>query len=135
MPRIFDNIEQHFSPALGNTLAVSYRADFCVGYFNVRGRRNVAGYVDKWPDGEDHCCRLMIGVQNTPQGELRGALSLSQGDNGMGNSTAVRLKRKLALEFHRQVQGRGVGFQHQLRYQDSDGAGGGGRIAGRGKPL
>jgi SNF2 family DNA or RNA helicase len=103
MPRIFDNIEQHLSPALGNTLAVSYRADFCVGYFNLRGWRNVASYVDEWPGGEDHCCRLMIGMQNTPQEELREALSLSQGDDGMDNSTAVRLKRKLALEFRRQL--------------------------------
>jgi Helicase conserved C-terminal domain/PLD-like domain len=103
MPRIFDNIEQHLSPALANTLAVSYRADFCVGYFNLRGWRSVASYVDAWPGGEEHCCRLMIGMQNTPQEELREALSLSHADEGMDNPTAVRLKRKLALEFRRQL--------------------------------
>ena len=56
MPRIFDNIEQSLLPALTQTLAVSTHADFCVGYFNLRGWKQLDGCIEQWPGGDGHCC-------------------------------------------------------------------------------
>ena len=103
MPRIFDNIEQHLRPALAETMEVSDRADFCVGYFNLRGWRSIDEYVEKWEGGDGHCCRLLVGMQRLPQEELRIARSLSVSGGQLDNQTALRMKVRLAEEFRDQL--------------------------------
>ena len=103
MPRIFDNIEQNLLPVLRETLVLSTHADFCVGYFNLRGWKQLDSFVDQWSGGKGHCCRLLVGMQRLPQEELRAALSLIHQDGEMDNQTAILLKKKLAEEFREQL--------------------------------
>jgi hypothetical protein len=103
VPRIFDNIELFLVPELRQALEVSYRADFCVGYFNLRGWKAIDDLVSEWRGGPDRQCRLLVGMQRLPQDDLRMAFSLIPDRDGIDNQTALRLKRKLAEEFREQL--------------------------------
>jgi SNF2 family DNA or RNA helicase len=103
MPRIFDNIEQSLLPALRETLKVAERADFCVGYFNLRGWRHLSAHVDQWAGGAGHACRLLVGMHVSPSEALRRALFAHEGDETLDNQTALREKRRIAEEFRQQL--------------------------------
>lgn len=103
MPQIFDNIEKHLRTALCEAMGLSERADFCVGYFNLRGWRQVDALVDNWSGGDGHCCRLLVGMQQMPQDQLRSAMGLVKGEEQIDQATAIALKRKLAQDFRDQL--------------------------------
>ncbi len=103
MPRIFDNIEQPLLPELQQILELADRADFCVGYFNLRGWKGLDAFVERWAGGAGRQCRLLIGMQRPPQEELREFLSLVRQDDTLDNQSALRLKKKLAEEFRTQL--------------------------------
>ena len=103
MPRIFDNIERRLLPALQRTLSTSERADFCIGYFNLRGWRHLAEHVDHLAGGEGAQCRLLVGMHRSASEELRAALRLGQNGARMDNGLASRLKKELAREFRDQL--------------------------------
>ena len=108
MPRIFDNLTPgtRLLPALRETLDLASRADFCVGYFNLRGWRDIAPHIDRWGDGEGPC-RVLIGMQPRPDEELRDALrrtlNLPGDPSGIDNAAAHRLHVELAERMRGQL--------------------------------
>jgi len=102
MPTIYDNIEKNLVTALEQTLDVSYRSDFCVGYFNLRGWKEVADYIDKWSGDEDNRCRLLVGMQRPAQDLIKEYFALSD-EEMMDNPRALAIRRKLAEEFKQQL--------------------------------
>lgn len=103
MPRIFDNIDQQLLPALRQALGVSEAADFCVGYFNLRGWKSIDDCIEKWSGIDGNACRLLVGMQKAPSEEFREAMSLAQGHEGIDAQTAARLRKQLAQEFRDQL--------------------------------
>ncbi|MBI5207718.1 MAG: NgoFVII family restriction endonuclease, partial [Candidatus Firestonebacteria bacterium] len=110
MPKIYDNIENHLSKGLNETLELSHRTDFCVGYFNLRGWKEVADKIDNLTGAvvseskEDihRYCRLLVGMQKMPVDILREHFINDEGFI-IDQAEAVKLKKKLAREFKDQL--------------------------------
>ncbi len=110
MPKIYDNIENHLTKGLNETLELSHRTDFCVGYFNLRGWKEVAEKIDtlsgaEVTEGSDdvhRICRLLVGMQKMPVDILKEYFSKGE-DHIMDQAEAVKLKKRLAQEFKEQL--------------------------------
>jgi hypothetical protein len=102
MPKIYDNIDERLLPDLQTALQLGTHADFCVGYFNLRGWRRLDSSINQWSGGPGAQCRLLVGMQTTQAEELREAFGTGPTD-GIDNAKALRLKRQLAEEFHEQL--------------------------------
>jgi SNF2 family DNA or RNA helicase len=103
MPRIFDNIDEALLTALRNTLQVSQRADFCVGYFNLRGWQAVDDLVQGWQPSEGQICRVLVGMQRPQHEDIR-LLYKAQGESKLiDNADANKLKLQFAADLREQI--------------------------------
>jgi len=100
MPRIIDNIDQQLLPLLRESIGLSHRGDFCVGYFNLRGWKAISDEIENWSGESQHTCRLLIGMNKLPQDELKDFFSA---EKPIDTGKAVLLKRQLAENFKDQL--------------------------------
>jgi len=101
LPKIFDNIDQVLVDDLLNSLKVSYRADYCVGYFNLRGWQLIGSNLDEWSGGDENCLRLLIGMVQPEKNLLEKSFSSNQTD--IDNQTAIRLKKQIVEDLRNQL--------------------------------
>ncbi|MDD5170078.1 MAG: helicase-related protein, partial [Syntrophales bacterium] len=110
MPTIYDNITKLLTGGLKETLKLSARADFCVGYFNLRGWREVhteienleGGKVIEGKDQVQRHCRLLVGMQKNPVESVREQYSDVEPDP-IDQSEVAKIKKKLARNFREQL--------------------------------
>lgn len=103
MTRIFDNIEQDLLTTLRGTMQVSQRADFCVGYLNLRGWQAVDDLVQPWDPAGGQVCRVLVGMQRPPYEEIRELYRQSADGSLIDNATASRLKMQFAAHLREQI--------------------------------
>lgn len=120
MSKIYDNLgDSKFEKGLHTILSAPgvKRADFCVGYFNLRGWKAVAEDIDMLPGsnvvennriaGKDHweevhrACRLLIGMYR-PMPELIGEL-YDVVKQSVDVDKVQRWKRMVCADFRRQL--------------------------------
>jgi SNF2 family DNA or RNA helicase len=106
MPTIFDNIEKKLLFTLRQTLQEAVRADFCVGYFHIRGWDQIAEYIEHFEGNEESCCRVLVGMNKTPEDEMRESQSIRP-QHYLDGPTVARMRRKAAESFKEQIE-RGV---------------------------
>lgn len=103
MSRIFDNIELALLPTLRATLGVSHRADFCIGYLNLRGWQAIDDLIGGWNASEGQVCRVLVGMQRPPQEDIRDLYRQADDAALIDNATATRLKMQFAAHLREQI--------------------------------
>ncbi len=102
MPTIYDNTQNSLLAGLKSVVSLSHRSDFCVGYFNLRGWKELSDMVEKYTGNEDACCRLLVGMQRLPIEDIRELFSTEE-KQPIDNKRAIELKKRLAQEFKDQL--------------------------------
>ncbi len=111
MPTIFDNIVHSLAEGLNNYLLNVNRLDCSVGYFNLRGWKEIADQVDNL-NGETieerngevpRFCRLLVGMHKAPIEEIKELFSETSENSQIDNRRKNEIKKEIAYEFRQQL--------------------------------
>ena len=109
MPFIFDNDPNKPDQVLRAALLQSLqhpqttRADFCVGYFNLRGWGSLAPAIEGWSGQATNCCRILVGMHVTPEAEFRQTMQMIPTTKRPDFEGAKKQARQMALSFREQL--------------------------------
>lgn len=103
LPSIFDNIENVLLPTLRDNLKDALRADVSVGYFRMSGWSHLADSVEHFGGTDSSCCRILVGMNKTPQEETREEKSIRPRPIPDG-PTMARIRTKAAQSFREQIE-------------------------------
>ncbi|MEY2840500.1 MAG: hypothetical protein RJB60_2799, partial [Pseudomonadota bacterium] len=84
-------------------MQVSKRADFCIGYLNLRGWQAIDDLVQAWDPSQGQVCRVLVGMQRPPHEEIRELYRQSDNDGLIDNATAARWKTQFAAHLREQI--------------------------------
>ena len=84
-------------------MQVSKRADFCVGYLNLRGWQSIDDLIEHWDPGAGQVSRVLVGMQRAPHDEIRELYRASGDGAQIDNAAAVRLKTQFASHLREQI--------------------------------
>jgi superfamily II DNA or RNA helicase len=111
MPKIYDNIENKLKEGLNKTLEKAKRADFCIGYFNLRGWKELYQQVEElsgdclpeeYADETVYHCRVLIGMQKQPR-QILAENFITDDRLVLDNARAIEFKKRLAKELREQL--------------------------------
>lgn len=102
MPHIIDNISLKLSECLKQSIPLSFRGDFCIGYFNLRGWKLLTEFVDQWKGGDGNNCRLLIGMQKPASEQIKEYFSIIEKEP-LSNAKVVQLRKQFAEELKEQL--------------------------------
>lgn len=104
MPNIYDNVTNRLLDALRGVLDKAIAADFCIGYFNLRGWSRLADLVENFEGTDESCCRILVGMHRPPEEQMREAQRAIRRETYLDGPTIARLKREVVQGFREQIE-------------------------------